>query len=164
MTKPLCFRQPFKGLYILQRVLGTPAPVPYWVVKYCCASARPRRTWTLSETVCVMALRRTMRIDEVTGIMLERTDKTKEVDDRSLQETSFFWLPPVEDGLVKGTAKNEGVKPTRIPGYVWPQGINLAESGDDYVAYWASCSQSPCFCIWSINKWQTHGGAYRPVM
>ena len=36
-----------------------------------------------------MVLRRMVRIDEATGIMLECTDKTKEVDERSLGETSF---------------------------------------------------------------------------
>ena len=36
-----------------------------------------------------MVLRRMMGINEATGIMLESTDKTKEVDDRSLQETNL---------------------------------------------------------------------------
>ena len=86
-----------------------------------------------------------MRINGATGIMLECTDTTKEINERSLQETSFVWLSPVGDPLVKGTARSEVMKPTRIPGYVWPQGTNLAES-DGYVAYWASF-QSPCLCI-----------------
>jgi hypothetical protein len=92
-----------------------------------------------------------MRVNEVTGIMLERTDKTKEMDDRSLQETSFVWLPPVEDLLVRGTAKSKDVKATRIPGYVWPQGVNLAES-QGYVGYWASCLRSPYLRIWRIDE------------
>ena len=90
-------------------------------------------------------------MNEVTGIMLERTDKTKETDDRSLQETSFVWLPPVEDSLVRGTAKSEDVKPTRIPGYVWPQGANLTES-QGYVGYWASCLRSPYLRIWRTDE------------
>ena len=98
-----------------------------------------------------MVLRRIMRINEVTGIMLECTDKTKEVDSRSLQETSFVWLPPVEDHLVNGTAKSEDVKPARIPGYVWPQGTNLAES-HGYIGYWASRSQSSYICIWRTDE------------
>jgi len=69
-----------------------------------------------------MALRRMMRINEATGIMLECTDKMEEVDDRSLRETSFVWLPPLGDPLVEGAAKSEDVKSARIPGYVWPQG------------------------------------------
>ena len=69
-----------------------------------------------------------MRINEATGIMLECTDKTKEINERSLQETSFVWLPPVGDPLVKGTGRSEVVNPTRIPGYVWLQGTNLSES------------------------------------
>lgn len=85
-------------------------------------------------------------MNEATGIMLECTDKTKEVDDRLLQETSFVWLPPVEDNLVKGTAESEDIKPTKIPGYIWPQGMKLAES-QGYVGYWASCLQSPYLCI-----------------
>ena len=151
MTEPLCFRQPFKGLYILQRALSTLLLIPYWTIKYCRASARPRPTWTLSETVFVMTLRRMMRINEATGVMLECTDKTKEIDDRSLQETSFVWLSPVEDPLVKGAAKSEEVKPTRIPGYVWPQGTDLAMS-HGYVAYWASCLRSPYLCIWRTDE------------
>ena len=142
MAEPLCFRQPFRGLYILQRALSTLVLILYWTIKYYRTSARPRQTWTLCETVCVMVLRRMMRINEATGIMLECTDKTRGVDDRSLRETSFVWLPPVEDTLVQGTAKSEDVRPIRIPGYVWPQGTNLAES-QGYVGYWASCLQRP---------------------
>ena len=138
MTEPLCFRQPFKGLYILQRVLGTLLLIPYWTIKYSRASARPRETWTLGEAVWVMVLRKIMRINEATGIMLECTDKTKEVDDRLLKETSFVWLPPLEDLFVRGTANSEEVKPVKIPGYVWPQRTKLAES-KGYVGYWASC-------------------------
>lgn len=93
-----------------------------------------------------MVLRRMMRINEATGIMLECTDKTKEVDAKSLRETSFVWLPPVENLLVHGMAKSEDVKPKRIPGYVWPQGTDLAES-HGYVGYWASCLQLPYFRI-----------------
>lgn len=137
MTNPLCFRQPFKGLYILQRVLSTLMLIPYWTIKYCRASARPRKTWTLSETIWVRVLRRIMRINEATGIMLECTDKTKEMDDRSLRETSFVWLPACGDLLVRGAAKSEDVKAVRVPGYIWPKGANLGESLG-YVGYWAS--------------------------
>ena len=100
-----------------------------------------------------MVLRRIMRINEATGIMLECTDKTKEIDDRSLRETSFIWLSPAEDSLVKGTAKSEVVKSTRIPGYVWPQGTNLGES-DGYVGYWASFCflQSPYLRTWQTDE------------
>ena len=136
-TEPLRFRQPFKGLYILQRVLSTLILIPCCTIKYCRTSARPRQTWTLNETSRMMMLQRIMWINEVTGIMLECTDKTKEMDPRSLQETSFVWLPPVEDPLANGTAKCEDVKPARIPGYLWPQGTNLAES-QGYVWYWAN--------------------------
>lgn len=89
-----------------------------------------------------MVLRRMMRIIEVTGTMLECTDKAREVDNKSLQETSFVWLPPAKDSLVRGPAKSEDVKPTRIPGYVWPQGANLAEA-NGYIGYWVSCLRSP---------------------
>lgn len=162
-TEPLCFHQPFKGLYILQRTLSTLLLVPYWVIKYYRASSRPRPTWTLSETVFVVALRRMMRINEATGVMLECTNKGEEVDGKSLKETSFVWLPPIEDSLIKGTAKSEAVKPTRIPGYVWPQGTDLAES-HGYVAYWASCLRSSYLCIWRTDGSQIHGGAYRSVV
>lgn len=39
--------------------------------------------------VWAMMLRRMMRIDEATGIMLECTDKAKEVDDRIVTEDKF---------------------------------------------------------------------------
>ena len=98
-----------------------------------------------------MALRRMMRINEATGVMLEYTDKTKEIDDRSLRETSFVWLSPVEDPLVKGMARSEEAKPTRVPGYVWPQGTNLSES-HGYVAYWASCLRLLYLGIWQTDE------------
>ena len=110
-----------------------------------------------------MVLRRMMRINEATGIMLECTDKTKEVDGRSLKETSFVWLPPLEDLLVRGAASSEDVKPVKIPGYVWPQGTKLAES-KGYVGYWASrLFELDYPQIRRTDGEQIHGGAYRSV-
>lgn len=88
-----------------------------------------------------MVLRRMMRISETTGIMLECTDKTKEVDNRLLKETNFVWLPPVEDLMVRGAAKSGDVCAIRIPGYIWPRGANLSESRG-YVGYWVSHLQT----------------------
>jgi hypothetical protein len=56
-------------------------------------------------------------------------DKTREVQDAELKETSFLWLPPADDSLVHGIAKDDLTKPVRIPGYVWPKGGSLKEGG-----------------------------------
>jgi hypothetical protein len=78
-----------------------------------------------------------IHINEATGIMLECTDKTREVDDRTLKETSFVWFDPVDERLVHGIAKSENTRPVKIPGYVWPKGAQVEEA-EGYVGYWVS--------------------------
>ena len=74
MTESLCFRQPFKGLYILQRALSTllSGSVLDDQVLSCFNSAT---TNVDSERDGVLALRRMMRINEATGIVLALGDK-----------------------------------------------------------------------------------------
>lgn len=132
---PLATKQPFKALYIAQRTLSSLALIPFWYLKYLHVSARPRTSWTALEAVVVRFIRRMIYMNEATGIMLDRTDKTKQVDDSTLKETSFVWLDAVDESLVHGIAKNEDVKPVRIPGYIWPKGAKVEEA-EGYVGYW----------------------------
>ncbi|KAJ7622692.1 Alpha/Beta hydrolase protein [Mycena rosella] len=70
-----------------------------------------------------------MSLNAQCGISPQSTDKTREVPQAELKETSFVWLEPVSDALVVGIADDVKVKPIRIPGYVWPKNTALETDG-----------------------------------
>lgn len=77
-------------------------------------------------------------INEATGVMVLCTDKTKEVAQPTLKETSFVWLNGVPENLIHGMAKSTEERSVRIPGYVWPKGAKI-EDAEGYVGYWVRC-------------------------
>jgi len=46
-------RQPIKGLYFLYRLIGLLVNLPSWTFRYALRSWRPRRSWTLRQTITV---------------------------------------------------------------------------------------------------------------
>uniref|UniRef100_A0A0W0FTG0 Alpha/beta hydrolase fold-3 domain-containing protein n=1 Tax=Moniliophthora roreri TaxID=221103 RepID=A0A0W0FTG0_MONRR len=73
-----------------------------------------------------------MPLNAECGIAPASVDKTKGPATGTLKETSFIWMEPARDALVKGMAKDIKVKGVRVPGYVWPKGEKL-EEGDGVV-------------------------------
>jgi hypothetical protein len=70
-----------------------------------------------------------MPLNAQCGLSPQSTDKTREVPQKELKETSFVWLEPIPDSLIVGIAADDKVKPVRIPGYIWPKNADLKTDG-----------------------------------
>jgi len=114
---PLWYRQPFKATYITLRIIALVTLLPYWTL-YNTVSNRPRPSWTLKESVVVCLIRWLMPLNATCGLSPLCTDKTREVPQEELRETSFVWIEPAESSVIRGPAKDEKVAPVRIPGYI----------------------------------------------
>ncbi|KAJ7466940.1 Alpha/Beta hydrolase protein [Mycena latifolia] len=119
-------RQPLKAIYILLRVLALFPLIPFWA--FSSLISRPRASWTIKECVSIRLVHWMMPLNARCGISPLCTDKTREVPQTELKETSFVWLEPISDSLITGIAVDEKVKPVRIPGYIWPKNTAF-ESG-----------------------------------
>lgn len=127
--KPITFYQPFKAMYIAGRIAVLPVLIPAWAVRY--SFSRPRQSWTLRQCVEIQIIRHLMPINAATGLAPLTTDKTREVPQSKLKETSFVWLDPVEESLIKGIAKDDKILPVRIPGYIWPKQTPLTPTDEN---------------------------------
>lgn len=121
--------QPLKAVYITGRLLSLGALLPVWTISS--IVSRPRASWTVKEAVMTNMIRWLMPLNAQCGISPLVLDKTKEVPQHELKETSFVWLDPVPDEFITGIAKDDKVKAVRIPGYVWPKGKPLTEIAGD---------------------------------
>jgi len=131
---PLTFHQPFKAIYITSRLSSLLVLLPFWTIYYSLFS-RPRKSWTLKETVNVRLIRWIMPINAKCGTSPLRTDKSREVPQKELKETTFLWLEPIDDSLIRGFARDDRVHPVRVPAYVWPKGTDWQQH-DGLVGLW----------------------------
>ncbi|KAJ6546645.1 Alpha/Beta hydrolase protein [Mycena vulgaris] len=128
MTSVLSLRcQPLKGIYITLRLLALIPLIPAWAI--ISVFSRPRASWTIVECVAIRLIRWVMPLNAQCGLSPQSTDKTREVPQKELKETSFVWLEPIPDSLVVGIAADDRVKPVRIPGYIWPKNADLKTDG-----------------------------------
>lgn len=134
MRDPLTFYHPFKAFYIASRLLALIALVPSWSVYYALFS-RPRKSWTLREAVNVRLIRWIMPLNAACRMSPLTTDKTREVPQTELKETSFIWVEPANATLIRGIAHDEMIGPVRVPAYVWPKGGAL-DKDDGLVGLW----------------------------
>jgi hypothetical protein len=123
------YKQPFKAIYIATRLLALIALVPSWLITYSILP-RPRASWTLGESVLVRILRWIMPLNATCGLSPMATDKTRQVPETELKETSFVWIEPARDVFLKGSALDPLVSSIRIPGYIWPKAGDLGKSDD----------------------------------
>jgi hypothetical protein len=130
---PLTFHQPFKGFYVFARVSSLIILIPAWGLYY--SIYRPRESWTLKECISNRMIRWFMPLNSYCGLHPLSLDKTKEPSPKNLKETSFVWIDPVDDSLIRGIALDDKVKPMKVPGYVWPKAQTL-EAADDLVGLW----------------------------
>lgn len=156
---PLLHHQPFKAVYLVGYLSYVfLLKVPYWTVKFCLPSHRPRPAWTIKRCIQVALLRDLTTIPATVGLSLGR-DLTLEVPNSSLKNNArFAWVEGLDDDLVVGPIKDAalqtGVKPaTRLPGYwqlksgtTWPGDVALP--GEKTVLHLhGGCA---CFiCFWS---------------
>ena len=127
---PIWYKQPFKTIYIASRLLALIALVPSWLITYS-LFPRPRASWTLGESVLVRILRWIMPLNATCGLSPLATDKTRQVPETELKETSFVWIEPARDDFLKGPASDPLVSSIRIPGYIWPKAGDLGKSDDN---------------------------------
>ena len=123
------YKQPFKTIYIASRLLALIALVPSWFITYSLLP-RPRATWTVRESVLVRILRWIMPLNANCGLSPLATDKTRQVPETELKETSFVWIEPARDEILKGPALDPLVPCIRIPGYIWPKAGDLGKSDE----------------------------------
>ena len=122
-------KQPFKAVYITSRLLALVALVPSWLITYSLLP-RPRASWTLRESVLVRIIRWIMPLNATCGISPLSTDKTRQVPETELKETSFIWIEPAREVFIKGSALDPLVPCIRVPGYIWPKAGDLGKSDD----------------------------------
>ncbi|KAL0069249.1 hypothetical protein AAF712_003613 [Marasmius tenuissimus] len=115
-------QQPIKGLYVLGRVLSLLLLVPSWSLYYLLAK-KPRASWTVGQSVAVCALRWIVPLNAECGLSPDSVSKVNPPSE--FKESSLIWMEPANEKLVRGLAKDERVRPVKVPGYVWPRGKGL---------------------------------------
>jgi hypothetical protein len=117
-------RQPWKFLYIFQRLLTTLALVPFWVIYYLVLprSHRPRPSWSIRQIVYVNFTRRVYKITEVAGVTWGTRHPDFEPRPGSLKETRFEWIEPLPEKLRSGIVVGP-VPFKRVGCYIWPKNV-----------------------------------------
>ncbi|KAF8964728.1 Alpha/Beta hydrolase protein [Flammula alnicola] len=120
-------KEPWKSIYVYQRLFTTLALVPIWIVYYSIAprSIRPRASWNLRQVINVNFTRRIYKVTEVAGVTWGTRDPTVAADEKSLKETRFEWVKPLPEEFRTGIVK-EGASFTEVGCYVWPKQVNPA--------------------------------------
>ncbi|THH16135.1 hypothetical protein EW146_g4456 [Bondarzewia mesenterica] len=115
--------EPWKSLYVLQRVLSTLILVPFWILYYAILprSFRPRPSWSLKQIVAVKFTKRIYRVTEVAGVTWGTRDPTTSPDESALRETRFVWVPPLSDELRHGIVDDKLVQCKKVGTYIWPK-------------------------------------------
>jgi len=115
--------EPWKTLYVAQRLTTTLLLVPIWVIYYLLMprSSRPRKSWSIKQIVAVRFTRRVHKVTEMAGVVWGVRDHTKEPKQSSLKETRFQWIDPLPKELQKGVVNDEEALCVRVGSFVWPK-------------------------------------------
>lgn len=119
-------REPWKTLYVIQRILTTMALVPYWFLKYSLLprSYRPRPSWSIAQVLTVYSIRHIHRISEVAGVTWGTRDPQTAPDKRRLKSTRFQWIEPLPAHLRTGILGGSHSVPfCRVGAYAYPKEI-----------------------------------------
>ena len=124
-------QEPWKTLYVLQRLLTTLILVPVWAIKYSLLPRhfRPRKSWNLRQVIYVNFTRRIFKVTEVAGVTWGTKDPSQAANEESLRETEFMWVEPLKPEWRTGILKDgvmeingeERVPFVRVGCYVWPK-------------------------------------------
>ncbi|KAJ3762236.1 Alpha/Beta hydrolase protein [Lentinula raphanica] len=114
-------KEPFKAIYVFQRILTTLLLVPFWILTNLPRSRRPRKSWSLRQVIFVNFTRRIYRVTEVAGVTWGTRNPEQEPGPRELKETTFEWAPPLKESLRKGVVVDRfGRVPfKRVGCFVW---------------------------------------------
>lgn len=115
--------EPWKTLYVAQRLATTLLLVPVWVAYYLLVprSSRPRESWSIKQIVAVRFTRRIYKVTEMAGVVWGVRDNTKEPKQSSLEETRFQWIDPLPKDLRKGIVDDQEVPFVKVGTFVWPK-------------------------------------------
>ncbi len=124
-------REPWKSLYVLQRLFITLLLVPIWTIKYLVLPRRfrPRESWSLRQIVYVKFTRRIYKVTEVAGVTWGTRDPTTAPDEGSLRDTTFVWVEPLAERFRTGilgpggnsVTGEERVSYVKVGCYIWPK-------------------------------------------
>ncbi|KAJ8482386.1 hypothetical protein ONZ45_g14961 [Pleurotus djamor] len=118
-------REPFKSLYVFQRLLTTLLLVPVWTLYYAVLprSYRPRPSWSLKQIIFVNFTRRIYKVTEVAGVTWSTRNPESEPTPDELKETRFEWIDPLPKELRFGVVASEGdrVPFKRVGAFIWPK-------------------------------------------
>ncbi|KAH9006538.1 alpha/beta-hydrolase [Lactarius hatsudake] len=115
--------EPYKSLYVSQRLFTTLLLVPLWAIYYAILprSFRPRPSWSITQIIVVKFTKRISKVTEVAGVTWGTRDPTQEPDETSLNETRFAWVPPLPDELRTGVVDDNEVQCLRVGTFIWPR-------------------------------------------
>jgi hypothetical protein len=115
--------EPWKSIYVFQRLLTTVLLVPLWFLYYSILprSFRPRPSWSITQVVVIKFTKRIYKVTEVAGVTWGTRDPTLEPDETSLTETRFAWVPPLPTELCTGIVDDDQVRPQRVGTFIWPK-------------------------------------------
>lgn len=115
--------EPWKSLYVFQRLVTTLLLVPFWALYYAVLprSRRPRPSWSIKQIINVKFTRRIYKVTEVAGVTWGTRDPQTAPPEGSLKETRFEWVNPLPAELRLGVLVDERVPCKRVGVYVWPK-------------------------------------------
>jgi hypothetical protein len=115
--------EPWKSIYVFQRLVTTLSLVPVWVLYYVVMprSIRPRESWSIKQIVAVRFTRRVYKVTEMAGITWGTRSPDYEPRQRCLNETRFEWIEPLPGELRTGILDDDEVPVVRTGVYVWPK-------------------------------------------
>lgn len=122
-SHPPFAHEPWKTLYVAQRLTTTLLLVPVWAVYYLLMPrcSRPRESWSMKQIIAVRFTRRIHKVTEMAGVIWGVRDHTKEPKQSSLKETRFQWTDPLPKELRKGIVDDQEVPFVRVGTFVWPK-------------------------------------------
>lgn len=152
-------QEPWKTLYVAQRLTTTLLLVPVWATYYLLMprSSRPRESWSIKQIVAVRFTRRIHKVTEMAGVVWGVRDYTKQPEQSSLKETRFQWIDPLPNDLRKGIVNDQEVPFVTVGTFVWPkhpkkltagsnsaQGMSICRFGGAYPQGYIYCKIASC--------------------
>ncbi|KAF9067750.1 Alpha/Beta hydrolase protein [Rhodocollybia butyracea] len=116
-------KEPFKAIYVFQRIITTVLLVPFWILINLRRSWRPRKSWSLRQIIFVNFTRRIYRVTEVAGVIWGTRNPEEEPGPKALKETKFEWAPPLRESYRKGVVVDrfKRVPFKKVGCFVWRQ-------------------------------------------
>ncbi|KAE9392273.1 hypothetical protein BT96DRAFT_1023675 [Gymnopus androsaceus JB14] len=122
-------KEPFKAIYVFQRIITTCLLVPIWILQNLSRKNRPRKSWSLRQIIFVNFTRRIYRVTEVAGVTWGTRNPESEPGPKELKETEFVWAPPLDEAYRKGVVMDRfGRVPfKKVGSFVWKKQVPVKD-------------------------------------